>query len=328
MDIEAYTRKFRDWVLPYFKEKKPAPTTHRATIRLTPNELSILHINKSQDMIELLHAESFQYDNYDTLSKLLSSIIQKHDLSNIPTYWLLSPADYQLFLIESMPVPKEELKEALTWRIRSLINFPVQDTLIDYFLLPPKKSSVNSTVAAVVAKASSLNTMIDIFQINGIHLTTIDIPELACRNLTARDEEDEKTTAFIYFYDDTMAILNITCKKTLYFTRRIPLYPDNQPGAIQYEQLSLDIMRYFDYFQTQWRHPTPTQIFVAGEKRIDVVHIAKTMSEQLLLKVEPYSLQSQFSFTDEIKMNLVQKDFLLELGCALREEKSDAPSRN
>lgn len=134
----------------------------------------------------------------------------------------------------------------------------------------------------------------------------------------------KKSTGMLYFFEN-IALLNITRTKTLYFTRRINLMRDPENPMKEYEQLSLDILRYFDYFQSQWRLPSPTRIFVSSEIK-DIAILAKNLSEFLSLTVEPYSLAPIFA--GQPNKPLLEKKYLLALGAALRQENIDAQSRN
>jgi MSHA biogenesis protein MshI len=272
-----------------------------------------------------LLAESFQFENINNLPLILTGFIKKHELYDVPAYWLLPPDAYQLFLLESLPVPKDEFWDALNWRVRSLISYPIEEATLDYFTIPEKKASSNNTMIAVVtANVNDLKRTVDIFQHSGVNLTTIDIPELALRNLTSLYENDEKSTAFIYFYNN-FAILNITRQTQLYFTRRINVGDHGNPEANSYEEISLEIIRYFDYYQSQWRHPSPSRVFVASiTDNADT--IATYLSQQLLITVEKYKLKSIITTKD--KLPQFEQNDLLTLGCALRKDNGDATSGN
>lgn len=253
---------------------------------------------------------------------LLSSAVLKHHLQMVPVYWLLSPVDYQLFLIDSLPVAKEEFNSALNWRIRSLTTTPIDELLIDYFSLPAKKSSSNiPMIAAVTAKIHDLQPKMDVIKKSGLQLGMINIPEIAMRNLTAVLEQDDRSTAFIYFFSDTV-ILNITRHNVLYFTRHLNVnFFAPKPEEDVYSALSLDILRYFDFFRSQWRFPSPTRIFVASN-HTDARPIAENLSKTLLLTVEVFS--GKFLSLDIKKNTAMEKDYLLTLGCALKRKTENA----
>lgn len=324
-EITKYVNQVRQWIGPFLKEKPREITTHRCALSIIGKELFLVHINYSQDLIEIVQTDKINFDTFDNVPLVLSGLISKFKLDTIPTYWLASPDDYQFLILDALPVTQEEFREALNWRIRAMLSFPIEEAIVDYFSIPGKKANPNQPMIAVVAaRAMAISKIVNILNKSNVYLTTIDIPELALRNLSALFEQDEKPSALIYFYDN-MVMLNVTCQKILYFSRRIPLNIDPQTKQYNYEQLCLDILRYFDYFQSQWRLPTPSRVLVASEKS-NTPDIAKKLSEYLLVAVEPFPLNKFIIANDQSKK--MEEKYLLSIGCALRNEISYAKSRN
>jgi MSHA biogenesis protein MshI len=325
VNIAALTKKWVDRVKPYIEEKQPEITTHRCAIYLAATSIQLVHINKTDTRIEILETELLEFDEIGNLSLILSGFIKAHQLELVPIYWLLTPEDYQLFLIDSLPVPENELRAALSWRVRSLITYPIQEAALDYFMIPAKKSSTESPmIGTVTARKNVLEKTIKVLEKAGMALMIIDIPELALKNLSSIYENDEKCTAFLYFSNSTI-LLNITKQKMLFFSRHIS-YPANQNNEKEfYEQLSLEIMRYFDYFQSQWRLPAPSRIFVASDKD-NADKIAKALTENLLTQVDVFSLLPLIE--DEKARTKIEKKFLLAFGSALREGNQHVPTRD
>lgn len=314
----------RRLMLNFLVEKKPTLADRRYSFHLHDKTLSFVEIKKVTNKLpEIMASESRHYDSLESLPELISYFTEDKKL-NTPSYWLLTPEDYELFLIDSLPVESTEIKEALQWRVRSLISYPVEEAVIDYFKLPEKRGASAQMLGVVVARKSYIDTVSRTFKEAGIELAAIDVPELAMRNLTALYEDDEKSTAFIYFYPGTV-ILNITRQKTLFFTRRIKLKSLDEPAPEDYKQLGLEITRYFDYYQTQWRHPPPNRVFVSSDG-FDSEIIASKLSESLLTTVEAFTLNALHEQPDTYKT--IEKEYLLTLGCALREEASSAKTRN
>jgi len=323
MELASYINHLREWKNRWFAKTEQPITTERCSISMSANEIHLVHIDKRLDTFEVLMTETLQFEDLDTLALILAGIVNKYQLQSIPLTWVLAPNDYQLFLIESLPVSAEEFNEALSWRIRSLITYPITDAIVDYFKLPAKKTSAGKDmVAAITAPAAYVSKTSDIFKKAGLKPKKIDIPELAMRNLTALYETDEKATAFIYFFENTV-ILNITSKKILYFTRNLPL-PAQEAENGGFEAFALDILRYFDYFQSQWRLPSPSRIYVASEKG-NAEELAKSLSAYLAT-AEPFPLQHLTA--RRVKINELGKQGLLALGAALYEEPAHAAPRD
>lgn len=308
------TKQLKSWVVPLLTEEQPLPRSDRCSLSMMGKSLTIIHTNQSQGSTELLSVENMPFNELENLAALLTQYINKNNLQLTPMYWLLAPEDYQIFLIESLPVSTDEFQNALKWRIRGLINYPIEESVIDSFKLPVKKSNIDNMIAAVVTKSKSIAVMVDILKKCGANIAAIDIPELAMRNLSSQYEDDEKSTAFLYFTSQ-LVILNISKQKTLFFTRRLNFTNNQEHTPKDFEQLSLEILRYFDYYQSQWRHPAPSRIFVAADNR-NAAEVANILSEYLLQTVQPFHLKSILG--DSTQIHLVENKYLLTMGCVTK----------
>lgn len=324
MELAAYKDKLKAFITSYFNEEPQLSDTQRCCINIKNNSLSLIAINHHLNVNEILLLDSSRYEDIKSMSKNLYAILNEHGLTLSPVYWLLGPDDYQVNLIEPMPVPKQEFQTALTWRIRGLLPYSVDEAVLEYFELPPKKSGPNLPLIAVVtAQKAHLSHMIYALKEQEIPLIKIDIPEISMYRLTCLHENDEKCTAFLYFFDN-FVILNISSQKLLYFTRRLPLSYLNG-NTIDYEKLLLEILRYFDFFSSQWRMSTPSRILVASQNH-NAADIAKTLSERLQNTVEPFSLQP--SLVNETDQREVVQKYLLEYGCLLEQGNKNASPGN
>lgn len=322
MQIVDVAKNIQRFLKPYFAEKQVVLTTERCGIMITNKVCSLVHADYNQDKLILNASEQFAFDDSDKLPGLLAKTVNRYQMHGVPTYIVLSPEDYQIFLIESMPVQQSEFDEALQWRIKSLLSYPVEDAAIDHFQLPNKKAATETKmIAAVVSKNHAIKKVSSLVTDSGLNLSSITIPELALRNLAAQYENDEKSTAVIYFYEH-IAILNITRQKTLYFTRHLNLMV-NADGSINYQELSLDILRYFDYFQSQWRNPSPTRIYIATS--LDhAAQTAKSLTDLLMIQVDFLT----FHITNNNENQSIKSDCILPLGSMLKMESADAATGN
>lgn len=53
-----------------------------------------------------------------------------------PTVSVLDPSGYRLPLVEAPDGPPAELRAAVRWRVKSLIDFHIDDAVIDLFEIP------------------------------------------------------------------------------------------------------------------------------------------------------------------------------------------------
>lgn len=238
---------------------------------------------------------------------------------------LLPPADYQMLFVEAPNVPALELKTAVRWRIKDLLDYHVQDATIDVLdlPLPPGGAARAHSMYAVAARNDVIQACIERF--NGAHipLSVIDIPETAQRNIAALLEPAERGLALLYV-DRTQSLLTITARGELYLARRIDLgldqLDDDAPGAAEAEnRLLLELQRSFDHLDRQFPFAAPAKVVLAPTP--SQTGLREHLAENLDLPVE------ELRFADILK---VQPGLALEgelawrlfhvVGAALRHE--------
>ena len=79
-----------------------------------------------------------------------------------PTVSVLDPAVYHFSLVEAPDVPADELRAAVRWRIKDLIDFHIDDAVIDVFEMPPHaRGGPHRMMYAVTAKAELVKQQIE-----------------------------------------------------------------------------------------------------------------------------------------------------------------------
>lgn len=182
---------------------------------------------------------------------------------------LLPPSDYQMLLVEAPNVPAVELKTAVRWRIKDLLDYHVQDATIDVLDIPlqPGASGRPHSMYAVAARNEVIQACIERFDAAHIPLSVIDIPETAQRNIGALLEPPERGAALLYI-DRAQSLLTVTCHGELYLARRIDLGLDQldseEPGAADSRgRLLLELQRSFDHLERQFSFAAAAKVVLA-----------------------------------------------------------------
>jgi MSHA biogenesis protein MshI len=120
-------------------------------------------------------------------SSILFRVAKDLHSANYHCTTLLGAGGYQLLLVDTPNVPAAELKAALGWRVKDMIDFPLEQATLDFALLPPQKNGSAHTAHAfaVVARNSVLQPHQQVFWENKVALDAIDIDEMAQRNISA-----------------------------------------------------------------------------------------------------------------------------------------------
>src|SRR6266850_4678534 len=172
---------------------------------------------------------------------------------------LLPSSDYQLLLVEAPNVPAAELKTAVRWRIKDMLDYQVQDATLDVLDIPtdPGGASRTHSMYAVAARNDVIQGCIERFTSAQIPLSVIDIAETAQRNIAALLEPPDRGAAMLYV-DKSQALLTINFRGELYLARRIEVGLDQLSDAASpghddgLNRILLELQRSFDHLDRQF----------------------------------------------------------------------------
>lgn len=209
---------------------------------------------------------------YGALLSALRRVVRERDLRRIPCTALLSPGDYSLVLVDSPDVPADEVRAAMRWQVRDLIDFHVDDAVIDVFDLPERSGHSTRRMYAVAARRERVTQLIDLLREAEIDLVAIDIPEMSLRNLAARLREDDDGVALVAF-DSQQGLMTITRERALFFSRRIDCSSARLVAAASaggftpeletlLDGLAVEIQRSLDFYESHFNQPSVAAVYL------------------------------------------------------------------
>lgn len=243
---------------------------------------------------------------------------------------LLALGEYQLLMVEAPNVPAEELKTAVGWRLKDMIDFPVADATIDVVDVPAAKNAPahNHQVFAVAARNSVIEPRQNLFSDSKVGLDAIDIPEMAQRNFSAMLEPEGRGVAMLSF-DLDGGLLTVTFGGELYLARRMDITlaqliggeADKQQQC--HDRIALELQRSLDHFERQFSYVAVSKLVLAptGNRALH-----EYLSRNLYLPVELLDMDAvlDLQHVPELKDDAQQARYFMTLGGALRDEGSAA----
>ena len=167
---------------------------------------------------------------------------------------LLEPAEYQILLVEPPKVPPDELKAAIRWKIKDLLEYHVDDATVDVFELRSGSDTAAKAMYAVATPNEIVQKRIALFEEARVALRVIDIPEMAQRNIAALFEAPDKATAMLAF-SSWGGLLTISYHGELLLTRRLEVTAvqlgQREHGDHYRERVAIEITRSLDMFERQ-----------------------------------------------------------------------------
>jgi MSHA biogenesis protein MshI len=313
----------------WFIKKKRQPGW--LALRLQQEQVDLVHIRRGPTgRAEVALCDSYRTEatNVATLARLRKEL--KLDQYRCTT--LLAPEQYQLHQIDAPNVPPAEMKTAVRWRVKDVIEYPLEAATIDAIDIPPDgdASAQGRQVYAVTARTRSIESCVQPFKEAHLDLAAIDIPDLAQRNVAALFEPAQGGVAMLGFYPHD-AILTFTRGGELYLSRRIDISlaqlmsADEQQRKDHFERIAVALQRSFDHFERQYPHVPLTKLLL-GPLPEDI-GLKKHLASNVHLAVETIELSSVLDFPaiPELKTPERQAHHLLAIGAALRDER-DSPA--
>ncbi len=215
----------------------------------------------------------------------------------LPVSLVLSPGEYQLLPIDAPPVPPQEMKMAVRWRVKDLIDFPVDDATVDVIRLDAGQAEPSGKLLAVVAHNQVLKRYIELAERARLKLAAIDIPELAQRNIAALLETPGRVLALLSFTPQG-GLLTITRNGELCFYRRLEFSLASLPGMdedrlhLAFDRLALELQRSLDHIERQYSSWRLDRIVLAPPPAVP--GMADYLREQLYLPLEVADLNTVF----------------------------------
>ena len=193
----------------------------------------------------------------------LQRAVREQGLGKCDCTTLLAPAEYQMLLVDAPTVPREELRAAIRWRIKDLLDYHVDDATVDVLEIPAADSvgTKARSMYALAAKNEVVQQRIGMFEEAGIDLRVIDVPEMAQRNVAALFEHTEGATAMVAF-GDWGGLLTISARGELLLARRLEVTwgqlarEEHRPHY--FERVTTELKRSLDIFERQYQS-TPVQ---------------------------------------------------------------------
>jgi MSHA biogenesis protein MshI len=248
----------------------------RAGIALTAEGMAFAELGPEAGVLSLMRGGFAAFDRRQR-GKDLQHLLKRQQLTKHRLAICLDRSRFNLSMIEAPAVAPSEISQALTWKVKDLIDFPLDQLVLDYVNVPATKSAA-AMVYAVTSNEVSIEELVnEVNQAQGA-LERIDIPPLALQNLASR----------VGFADEGVALLNLTHQDSqLILGRGEKLYLSRGVGTLcsqlgtgglpvtqlhshrQLDDLLLDIQRSLDYYDSFFVDPPIHHLVIP---RIDALY--------------------------------------------------------
>lgn len=308
--------------LPWFSPRKPG----WLGVCVFADRVEVAHVQRNGGgKPRVLLAQSCEREGSD--ADALGRLNRQQGLRGHRCATVLTPGEYQLLQVEAPNVPEEEMRQALRWQLKGLVDFPLDSACVDGFALPGEgNGNARRRQALVVASArETVAARVAAFEKARLTLAAVDVPELAQRNVAALFETENRGLALLVF-DAGGGLLTISCKGELLATRRLEIglaqmaqAPAERRSQLV-ERIVLELQRTLDNFDRQFNHVALARLLVSPTP--DVPELIGELSTNLYVPVQALDLAEALDgravsgFSDPLR----QASSLTAIGAALRPE--------
>ncbi len=255
----------------------------------------------------------------------LQQAAKEHELGQYRCATLLHPAQYQLLMVDAPNVPPEELRAAIRWRVKDLLEYHIDDATMDVLDIPVEKDALAKShyMYAVAAKNEIIREQVAKFERADIALQVIDVVETAQRNIAQLYETAHRGIGMLTF-DGTGGVFTLSFEGELYLARRLDITWAQLVSATEaqrqayFERITVELQRSLDHFERQYQNITLSELLLGPMP--ENIGLLEFLRSQLYLPVRQINLADALEFVGTGPDVDQQWQLFHVLGAALRVE--------
>jgi len=239
----------------------------------------------------------------------LATLVREAGATGMSAEWLLDPGQYHLLQVEKPAVPAAEWLQALRWKARDLLPFPIEDAVLDAFEVPGLDSRGRPpSLYLAAARKDELRPRIAEIAAAGLVLESIGIADLAWAAVARQAIPGDDSLAVLVLDPRGGGMLALR-EQRLFVSRRFEFDADDQRALRDlqegrnerlFERIALELQRTLDYFDRNHQRPPPRRLLLVpgidGAEGLDTalrrllgieVQVLDTVSQWPLLATQP-----------------------------------------
>jgi MSHA biogenesis protein MshI len=264
----------------------------------------------------------------------LSKVLRRLSLDKSTFVGLLMPGEYKLFPSEAPDVPAADLADAVRWRIKDRLEFPVAEAVVDVFSVPENRASAQKMIYVAAARDETVRQCASVFHRLKLNLASISIAELALLQLISMSEDDGEGVGFL-FLDRTRGLVLTSRNRQMFLARpveygveqvvesvggRADAGPQELSSSFVVDAIALEVQRTLDYYESHFGQAPAVALHIAPMP-VPITALRETLGDKLGMRIKDFPIRTMFDFEGEFEDADIAR-CLLALGAALYTEGS------
>lgn len=259
-------------------------------------------------------------------TSILRHFVTKNDLKTFPCNLVLNVDQYNIVQIDKPNMPDAEIKPALRWKLKGLLDYSVEQAVVDGIDVPVDPSYANRQplMLAICAKKAVVSAVGNQLSEAGFNVKSVDVHALVQRNIAHLLEHEDRALVMLSILPRG-CLLTFTAKGELYHARLIELDRDflNDRGDLfksNFDKLVLELQRSLDSFDRQFPYLSLNRLVVSPVTNRD--YLVSGLSASLYVPVNVFNLEDIVELPADQDFSSLEKQAMLlpALGAALRQE--------
>jgi len=228
--------------------------------------------------------------------KVLTKVVAAYGIKGRAAAITLSPGSYTLLQIERPPVEDDELVAAARWRVKNMLDYPVDEAVLQVFDAPqPNERQRSPMLNVVAAPARAVREQVGIVRKAGLVPQKVTVAEFALRDLVSPG--GESAPAVTIFLTARAGMIQVTRNREIYLSRRLDyglssVKPVDVLATGIHNTLPLELRRTVDYFDSHFSAGNIRRI-LAGPAEDNFMSFMRQAAEVVGLDVAPLELNAE-----------------------------------
>jgi len=256
-------------------------------------------------------------------ASLLADLVRQHQLNERPCNLILFPEDYQLIQVDAPEVSKQELSSALYWQIKDLIDFHIDDAVIEHIELPNHSTSGKKQLLVVASRQSVIQAYVDLLHAANCNLVTIDIAIQSARNIISYLPSEDNSLGLLNLWDN-LSKLSVLYEHDVYINRTSSIGTQSLSFVSEedvnsqsiLDSLVLELQRTFDYYESHARQAAINHLFILNNSQT-IDNLAEMIQQRMGIDCVSVSLKDVLTISDKINDDINSR-CMMAIGGALR----------
>ncbi|MCP4979690.1 MAG: hypothetical protein GY935_04255 [Gammaproteobacteria bacterium] len=220
----------------------------------------------------IVRSEFVEASGQEAQIEALKEWVRDNSLQKLPCVCLVAGDECDVYQVDRPEVDDSEMIQAVTWKIKDLLNYDVSHAVVDSYPMPVSSKNNQKQVGVVAARETVIRNYVEGIKATAMELSALDVHELVRSNLQVVQQNAEQSMALLTLTADR-GLLSIYHDTDLYVSREFMIGIDQlelvtSEDESVFDALLLELQRSLDYFESFYGMGSVTNLRVFPQLKV------------------------------------------------------------